>query len=213
MDDKKKTIIVIALFLVVICVGAFQFTSISGPKENTAVKQKADKEKKLTMLKQQQLAEEQYSVPNPLFAKALPERDPFSPGVLNELPDEKATPTPARQERPRNFESFPKLPPFNPEITGSPLPGTSQTGNIGLSPSAQIRQPDEFAYTLKGVMVGERPAAVLQDDEGNQRLVALGDSIDGDSRVTSIARGKVTVRHKGKTVTLTVGANTNEKHN
>ena len=88
----------------------------------------------------------------------------------------------------------------NPAGTTAPIGG----GNIGLSKSAPLRQPTEFAYTLKGVLVGKKPMAVFEDDNGNQRLVPLGGSLDGDSKVVGIEKGKVRIRHRGKDQTHTL---------
>jgi len=203
----------VALFIVVIGVGAFQFSSVQGPTEDPNIKKKAEEEKKLEAEKKK-LEQEKggHEVVNPMFAQNLAPRDPFAPG---KLPEEPATDiNPSHQSpkplKPTNID--PGFKPFDPGGAVPTLPNAGAVqGSIGLQHGAPIRPADELAYSLKGVLLGERPAAVFQDESGNQRLVALGGSIDGDSRVTDISQGKVTVRHKGKTVTLTVGANANEK--
>jgi len=211
MDEKKKIIALVALFVVVIGVGAFQFSSIKGPAEDTAVKKKVAEEKKLEAEKKLE-QESGKEIINPMFAQNLPARDPFAPGHLVEEPsvaNNSSQPNP-QPLKPANMG--PGFKPFDPGGAIRPLPGAgSAQGNIGVQQGSPLRPSDELAYSLKGILLGERPAAVFQDDGGNQRLVALGGSIDGDSRVTSISQGTVTVRHKGKTVTLTVGANANEK--
>ena len=53
-------------------------------------------------------------------------------------------------------------------------------------------------FVVKGVLLGRKPIAVLEDSNGNQRLVALGGSIDGDTRIVAIEEGGITVVHKGK---------------
>ncbi len=213
MDEKKKIIAMVLLFIVVIGVGAFQFSSIKGPSESSAVKQKVEQEKKLEAEKKK-LDEENGNkeIINPMFAQNLPARDPFSPGTL---PEEPTGSTSSNQQNPQPLKPAnmgPGFKPFDPGATIPMLPGTgNQKGTIGIQQTAPIQPADQLAYSLKGILLGEKPAAVFQDDSGNQRLVALGGSIDGDSRVTNISQGTVTVRHKGKTVTLTVGANANEK--
>lgn len=213
MDEKKKIIVMAALFLVVIGVGAFQFSSVQGPTEDPGVKKKAEEEKKLEAEKRKQQQEQEHEILNPMFAQNLPPRDPFAPGKLAEEPPAPPaeTPQPKPLKPSRSFKADPGFKPFDPgaAIPELPKPGALE-GTIGLQASTPIRPADQLAYTLKGVLLGEKPMAVLQDESGNQRLVALGASIDGDSRVTDISQGKVTVRHKGKTVTLTVGANANE---
>jgi hypothetical protein len=57
-------------------------------------------------------------------------------------------------------------------------------------------------FQVKGVIVGQKPMAVIEDDNGSQRLVPLGGSVDSDSTVVGIEKGKVKIRHKGKNKTL-----------
>lgn len=78
---------------------------------------------------------------------------------------------------------------------------------VRVEPGKILRQPNEFAYSLVGIVVGERPLAVLQSDDGVQKLVKLGAAVDGDSRVSSIGRRSVTVEHRGKRITLKLGGN------
>ena len=69
----------------------------------------------------------------------------------------------------------------------------------------------EFAYTASGVIIGSKPAVVLTSDSGKQMLVTLGSSIDGDSKVVGISKNKITIRHKNKTFTVSVGGNSSGK--
>jgi hypothetical protein len=207
MDEKKKIVVVGALVVVVLGIGAFQMTSggLSGPQEKVktpgeqAVAAKDGDAKKAET--------EEFVLRNPLFANTLPARDPFEEGsITNSL----KPPEPNRYVRPpvRNTSANPGTQPFRPLGAGDRLPEAFAGGNNSLQPGVPLRDPDAFALTVTGVIMGARPAAIFQDDAGNQRLVALGGELDGGSRVTGISRGKVTVSHKGKTVTLTVGANT-----
>jgi hypothetical protein len=70
--------------------------------------------------------------------------------------------------------------------------------------------PNAFSYGVSGIITGAKPAAVITDANGNQRLIAEGGAIDGDSSIVSISRGKVVVRHKNKNITLTVGGASHE---
>src|SRR5207237_5169748 len=93
------------------------------------------------------------------------------------------------------------IPPFDPTNSGAPAGGTGSPA-VGLSNAPVLRQPDEFGYKVKGVILGDKPMAVFEDDNGNQRLVPLGGSVDGDSRVIGIEKGKVRVKHRGKPQSL-----------
>ena len=160
-----------------------------------------------------------------MVSKPYPARDPFAPQYKDGTADPNAASTPApanaaptqpvRQpvasngfRRPPPLEGGTK--PWEPPVTGgsglsNPAGSTTPIGGgIGLSKGAPLRQPNEFAYTLKGVLVGNKPMAVFEDDNGNQRLVPLGGSVDGDSKVVGIEKGKVRIRHRGKDQTHTL---------
>ncbi len=209
MDDKKKILVMGALFAVVIGVGAFQLTSggLSGPQEKPkgASTQTATAEGEAKDGKK--ATETEFEIRNPLVAKALPVRDPFQEGKVTTSVKPPST-TPQNRTPNRRSNGNSSIPPFNPNIGGT-LPGAYPGGTgTSLQPGVPLRDPNAFTMSVTGVIMGTRPAAIFQDDAGNQRLVALGGELDGGSRVTGISRGKVTVSHKGKTVTLTVGANT-----
>ncbi|MCW5936930.1 MAG: hypothetical protein KIT11_06460 [Fimbriimonadaceae bacterium] len=97
------------------------------------------------------------------------------------------------------------IPPMNP-LPGNANPGLPPSTDAGMltTPGKPVRNVGEFAYSVKGVVVGSKPMAVFEDDDGNQRLVPLGGSVDGDSKVVGIERGKVRIRHRGKDKTLTL---------
>jgi hypothetical protein len=210
-NDKKKIAIVAALAVVIVAVGAFQLVGSSSAKPVAATKTES---KGAEAEKAPARPKDQREVPQSILAMAggpLSQRDPFQPPTG--FGDER---TKAMQAN-NSFASGPANPPA-PVRTGGgrtgggsvapldPLPSGmgGPSGPMALSPSAPLRAPGEFAYQVKGVIVGERPMAVFEDDNGNQRLVPLGGSVDGDSKVVGIEKGRVTVRHKGKAKTLTL---------
>ena len=136
-----------------------------------------------------------------LYAQALPQRDPFKRGAaeLEGLPSQVPQSQIVRPlaMRPSMLPPFP-IPGISPTLSG---PGGT---NVGVQPGAPIRQPGEFAYKLSGVILGVRPAAIFTDDSGNQKLVLLGGSLDGDNRLVGLARGQATVNHNGKNLTMAV---------
>lgn len=56
-------------------------------------------------------------------------------------------------------------------------------------------------------MTGSKPIAVFSDSNGNQRLVPVGGSLDGDSKVVAVEKGSVTIEHRGKKQRLSLGGN------
>ncbi len=206
-DDKKKIAIVGILFLVVIAVGAFQFTTgASAPAPAT---------KKLAALAKPD-APVVPPVPNLAVSGNLPERDPFQSVVL-EGEDVKATPisSPTPQTHP-----VPEPPRMGGRIRTNRLGDVpvlpNPTGPGGISGSGQEVRPVvppevPFTYSLAGILVGTRPAAVFRDAQGGQRLVQQGGALDGDTQVISIDREIVSVRFRGKTLRLTIGGNPSAK--
>ena len=131
---------------------------------------------------------------------SLPVRDPFQPSQGMEdstTPKVVEPPKTVTEPRPPRVASNGGNTPYNPGIGGS-LPELGGFGGGQLTPTT----PPEPAFRVVGILVGERPIAVFEDDGGNQRLVPLGGSIDGDTKVTKIEQGKVTIERHGKAKTL-----------
>jgi hypothetical protein len=208
-QDKKKMAVMGALAIMVIGVGAFQFMggSDDAPKPPAAkvddAKTKTDKDKEIVEIK------------NPDFASVLAPRDPFTvaafadpkdptPDVLAPVATPDPLPTKSAQ-RPRRLPGGKRIDPgFSP--AGLPGGGSSEPALEPLAPP----EP-KFAFSVSGVITGASPAAVFTDASGNQRLVEVGQEIDGDSTLISVSRGSVRVKFHAKTLVLTIGGNPNEK--
>src|SRR5688572_30433800 len=158
MKDKKK-LILIALAIVVLGVGAFQFTNMSGgdkPEPKPAAKKEPAQEPDETGTDADPAT--QYAI---LSTSA---RDPFQEGVLplaeGQTPPPKVQPLrppsgikgSTRFALPGGLDGFnPLKPPIDPN-----------TG-IGINPLN--------AFDVIGAIEGEHPAAVFVDESGKQRLV------------------------------------------
>jgi hypothetical protein len=217
--DKKKIVIVAILVVAILGVGAFQFTQSSGTEAKSGAKSKKSVSKK-DLVAVNDAAESpedalKRQVIDRMVSGTLPRRDPFRP-MESALPPEtkQEQETSARPKLPPTPKSAGGagrmvdriVPPFDPGVEG-PLPpaGGIGKGDVKISEGKPLRQPNEFAYTLTGVIVGERPMCVFQNDAGNQFLVPVGGSLDPESKVTKISRGEVKVRHRGKDLTLKIG--------
>lgn len=227
-DEKKKLLVLAALAVAIVAVGAFQFSG--GPdapppaaKETKAEETKADgtepDEGKTEDRKPQGDLIVANGPVNPLFANPLPARDPFQVGVLPGQVDPNAaarlaTPPPAPKpavsarnvRAPRGDFGGPPSG-FDP----FPLSGTLPGADPGTQPGPIQVQPEPFGYELSGIVLGDTPAAVFTDASGSQRLVTAGSSLDGDAKVVGISRGKVTVRWKKKNMTLKLGGTADAK--
>lgn len=206
-DDKKKVIVLGVLFAVIAGVGAFSMLGGSSPAP--APDAAASKDGSSDPNKKKVVEEEPEGPKNPLYAADLAQRDPFQPKAMPVDPAVAAAmkaatqplPTPPKSRRSGRVSGgggYTSIPPVQ-------ISGTLPSGNIGLTPTGP--DPSTFNYSVSGVIVGQRPAAVFTDSQGNQRLVPVGGSLDGDSKVVSIDKGQVTVEHRGKKLRLPLGGN------
>ena len=127
-------------------------------------------------------------------------RDPFQApaGFKGSKPTPPPTPQPAPVKPPttRGPKADPGMKPWSP----GPLAGNVPDGGSPLPSNLPVTP----TYKVKGVLLGAKPIVVIEDSNGGQKLVPLGGSIDGDTQVTGIRKGSVTIRHKGKETTLTI---------
>ncbi|MGV3618030.1 MAG: type II secretion system protein N [Fimbriimonas sp.] len=81
------------------------------------------------------------------------------------------------------------------------------------TPAPEAVKPPEptFDYTLNGVIMGRRPAAVLRDKQGNQRLVTAGGMIDGEATLIEVRPGAAIVDVRGKRLRIELKGDTDAK--
>jgi hypothetical protein len=213
--DKKKMLVLGVLALLLVAVGAFSFLSGGSSGESAELTTtKADETANATEnadgtpIEGDATLEEGKNVdgtPQEGMLAMLPlaPRDPFT--IPDQL-DDKPKPEPAKpveqtpvQQAPRPLTS--NRPGGNQpfDIDMGALPGGSGGGIGSGVPMAVVPQ-----YAVKGIILGSKPLAVFEDGSGNQKLVPLGGSIDGDTKVVAIEKGKVTVSYKGKHQTLVI---------
>ena len=222
-DDKKKLVVIGALATVLLGVGAFTFLG-GGPtpppaplevKKTDGGKEDGTKVSKVDENGNPIVGEDEKEPPkNPLYVMDLPQRDPFQ---VRPLAGEEFKPIPPTQPLPSPSKPAPRRPgprrsygagdygtaPYQP-LTGS-LPNAGG-GSVTLTPSGP--DPSAFGYTVSGTMTGgSKSVAVFTDSNGNQRMVPVGGSLDGDSKVLSIEKGSVTIEHRGKKQRLSLGGN------
>jgi hypothetical protein len=209
MKDKKKLVVVVVLAIAVLGIGAFQFVNMSGGQAPQA---KAEEPKKETSTEVVQNEGEEPATVASLYSVGMSVRDPFQAGTLptadGMAPTNPTTPNSAPTKpfrRPGKFHV--------PQVLTGQLPGPMSPNGPGMNVAsgAPIRNPDEFSYSVSGIITGAKPAAVFVNDAGQQQLVTVGGSISGDSQLVGVEKGKVTIRHKGKTQTINVGGTPNVK--
>jgi hypothetical protein len=191
MDEKKKLMVLGGLFVVLIGVGVFVMRPKGedpqpAPKEETTA---ADLTEKLPI-------EQGTRTPG---LTAMGERDPFS------VPLTPATITP------RITGNAGKLTPPKVKINGSITDLPPQGGGIakngeGMDPNKVVTPAiPPFTYTVSGVVIGRKPAAVFKDAQGNQKLISQGSKLDEDTKVESINLRFVAVSYHGKPLKVPVG--------
>lgn len=208
--EKKQILILVVLAIVVLGVGAFQFVGTKpAPAVATNSETPVDEEATTVDEADPSLLVDENGVPLPTLNAAgqeivaLAPRDPFqvpsseltaNAPQVPPAPVQNISPPVTRPSNPRGND------PYIPPMSGSLPSGGS--GFAGSGPVAIVESVPN--YRVMGVIIGEKPMAVFEDEKGNQRLVPLGGSIDGDTTVTKIERGKVTLRHRGKDKTLVI---------
>lgn len=197
--EKQQMMIIGLLVAVMLGVGVFQFTAGSAPEPAPAA---APNEAEKEATKKAEEEKEKLAVLNPTVSKPYSQRDPFQPAEFSAKKEE-PVPEPPKPSgggyRPPRIPGHVKLPPLGP---GGEF-GEPREGGV---PPMPVEEP-KFGYTVSGVIVGSQSAAVFKDAQGNQILVKAGAPIDGDAKVLSIKKGKVTVQFHNKTIELPVGGN------
>jgi hypothetical protein len=210
MDEKKKLIVIGALTVVMLGIGAFQIVKGSSHAPaaapaavaTTAASASNSNATSTTNKDDSQAAQQA----NDLVKGSYPAHDPFKPLVdANAVPASQVaaqnnlqTPPASKLVRAPKGEAFPAFP-ISKE---GQLPGASAQGGV----TAPIKPPaPEYGYALAGIIMGRKPAAVFVDSQGGQHLVQLGGSLDGDTRLVDLDRGHAVLRVKDQTKTLTLG--------
>lgn len=198
MDEKKKLMVIGALAVAFLGIGAFQFTKASAPPPAPAP---AAKPADATASTTADSSTDQTEAPqaNNLVSGAYAVRDPFHPLVD---PNAAAAPAPmpsgpiGRVASARNT--------FGPDIDKSG--GFSGLPSASGAVTAPIKPPaPEFPYKLAGIILGRKPAAVFVDLQGAQHLVELGGALDGDTRLVHLDREHVVLQFKNQSKNLTLG--------
>lgn len=240
-NDKKKILILGALGLVLVAVGAFSFMGGGSGGGSVVASTHSDKVSKGESTGSSQAGEStssgteagQSGKPLPATGgtaegggtntdPATPDNatgaTPENPGALSATPFAPRDPFLVPSTYAMNVPAPPPAqpaPPKEPKVEAPVRPGTNSgyqpmdpmkgslpaPGQSGPTGAPMVATP---MYRVKGILLGAKPMAVFEDGSGNQKLVPLGGSVDGDTKVVAIEKGKVRVSHKGKEHTLTI---------
>jgi len=214
-NDKKKLMILGVLALLMVAVGAFTFMGGGAPASPEVLTTKAA-DAYGEGSEQPATGEDTVEGTEDKPTDGIADADRPESGVLALAPFEPRDPFETPSSVPKTGTAV--TPPVaQPTAQMAPIQGNPRPQNPGNEPfspgqfggaigggNPQNLPPIVVAPTfiVKGIILGNKPMAVFEDAEGNQRLVALGGSVDGDTKVVAIEQGKVTVNHKGKRYSL-----------
>ncbi len=157
----------------------------------------------------QSAAEEQQSTTEPAWLTSTePARDPFVvPPQFDNLKREQTASVRSTPVRTASVPNVSALPPM-------PVAPVSRTTDSTVTPSVPTAgsepEPDP-SITVTGVVVGERPVAIVQTEGSNQRIVQPGHQLEGGYILRTVSREGIVLEKDGKTLTLRPGGNPNAK--
>ena len=199
--DKKKTIVVGALVVAMLGIGAFQFGKM-GEAEAPPATAKSEEAKAEGEAKPE---DKEAKTKNPMYAASLAGRDPFRPAAFATPTKETAKPVnPAPVaappiEAPKNATPLPNA--MGGALNPMPLPNGGPDG--GGLPNPQAPEPEKPRFTAKliGVLVGARSAAVFRVGDA-ERIVTVGAELEPGARLISVSARRAVVRFRGETLTI-----------
>lgn len=107
---------------------------------------------------------------------------------------------------PPNISALPPMPVV--PVSGSDSTTSPPMNNPGDTAPQGESEPK---LTVTGVVVGQRPVAILQSEGGGQRIVLPGHQLEGGYVLREVSREGIVIAKDGKTVTLRPGGNPNAK--
>ena len=199
-NDKKQTIIIGALGVVLLGIGAFQFiggSSGTGATNKLKPATEADAAAVAAPVTEDRSDNEFANMP-------LAQRDPFKPAILpSEGTASSPKPPAPRPTSNNNYGGVVNPMPVPGPMVGS-LPDLQNPGeNTGTAASYR---PPTTSMKLSGVVIGGHQIALIQTESGKQRTVRVGDTIGGQ-KVVSISRRGVVLEGQGQRSTLTLEDN------
>jgi hypothetical protein len=201
-NDKKKVIMLSAMGVVLLSVGAFQFIGGSTPAAPEKPKEAASE----AALAQTDAAAQTKS--DNIFAGApLAQRDPFAPQVAAKVDPNAAVAQSKPEPTPTGLDPMrvpdPPMPPMPGDAGTLPQPSNYPGENAGNPAANEGAGP---SFRLSGVVIGDRSVALIQVEGGKQKAVKVGDVVSGQT-VASISRRGVVLVGNGQRTTLSLKGN------
>ncbi|MBX3111835.1 MAG: hypothetical protein KF857_07485 [Fimbriimonadaceae bacterium] len=206
MQDKKKLLVVGALVMVLCAVGAFTLMGGGGGSSAAAKPQATTKGSEKAAEPETTVDPAQEKI-NKLIASmgaygSMESRDPFAvPAEAKSAVEPPPAPPVQKPSAPAKSGRSSRP----PRMEGGTAPWQLPMPNGGQLPNGnQLPAQIVPRYRVKGVLVGKKSVVVIEDSNGNQRLVPQGGQLDPTTRVTNIEKGQITVNENGKSKTLPI---------
>lgn len=208
LDRKQiqQLIVLGLLFIAALSYAAYQllFSGSTGASTKSSVAN--------TETAQPAAAQEQTTTEPAWLTASEPARDPFV--VPPQFDNLKRTQTANVRSTPVRTTSVPNVSAL-PPMPVAPVSGTpNNVSNNVSTPSADTTAPQQAPdpqITVTGVVIGERPVAIVRTEGNDQRIVQPGHQMEGGYILRTVSREGVVMEKDGKTVTLRPGGNPNAK--
>jgi hypothetical protein len=157
-----------------------------------------------------QSSQEQPATAPPWLSSAEPARDPFVVppqfDTLRQSRVQSPSTTPTRLASAPNIGTLPPMPVV--PVAGS----TNEVATpVRAQPDASHPPEPEPNIAVTGVVIGERPVAIVRTEGGRQRIAQPGHQLEGGYVLRTVSREGIVLEKDGKTVTLRPGGNPNAK--
>ncbi|MDI9636606.1 hypothetical protein QPK87_01675 [Kamptonema cortianum] len=198
--DKKKLAVLGVLVVVILAVGAFSFMG-GGSSETVTTTKDKPAESNGEGVEEGEETQPKHELDGLVALNEFSVRDPFAPPSGAVATEPVTQPEPPKPSQPSGTSSGTTKP---PRLSGSAPVMPNFGGGLSTPFGGGQIVPETPRFRVKGILLGAKPLAVFEDSDGNQRLVPVGGSVDGETQVTGISQGKVTVKQRGKVKTLSI---------
>ena len=200
--EKKQMVVMGALVLVVVAVGAFQFMGKKpAPVVDDSAK-KSEKQNEQVASKDEDPEKKLHDYVIGLADPGTPPRDPFAPQAV--LIDNEGQQGETTSVAPKINDPGPTMP--RPEIDDPGVYHPPFDGGEGPKPGAGTVtiEPQHPMFALRGVMIGKRRMCMMELSDGRQVTLLEGQTFgkDAETTIVQITESYVVLNHRGQNQTL-----------
>lgn len=163
-------------------------------------------------VQQEQATEQQQTTTIPdWLSTSGPARDPFViPSQFDNLASSRVQQNTRPQSRVASLPNASALPPM-PITPAAGAPYNTPEPSLREQASSETQQEQLPTIAVTGVVIGERPLALVRVGGGNQRIVMPGHQMEGGYVLRTVSREGIVLEKDGNAITLRPGGNLNAK--